>query len=213
MENTQNYMMSMEESLLSIKKIKNDEHHFILWDEFIEEAKRLGYIAAPMMAVNLSLFLINVVSMMMVGHLGELALSSSAIAVSLSSVTGFSVLASPSWLYVAPEGFETALIYVKNEYGNPIIYITENGIGDPVGLSPSDALKDIWRISYHTLHLWKLLRAICDHKVRVKGYFAWSFIDNFEWTNGYTVRMGFYATDTKLIRTPKWSVNWFERDS
>ncbi|XP_050224893.1 beta-glucosidase 24-like [Mercurialis annua] len=119
--------------------------------------------------------------------------------------------ASPSWLYVAPEGFETALIYVKNEYGNPIIYITENGIGDPVGLSPSDALKDIWRISYHTLHLWKLLRAICDHKVRVKGYFAWSFIDNFEWTNGYTVRMGFYATDTKLIRTPKWSVNWFER--
>ncbi|XP_055960880.1 protein DETOXIFICATION 12-like [Mercurialis annua] len=92
MENTQNYMMSMEESLLSIKKIKNDEHHFILWDEFIEEAKRLGYIAAPMMAVNLSLFLINVVSMMMVGHLGELALSSSAIAVSLSSVTGFSVL-------------------------------------------------------------------------------------------------------------------------
>lgn len=57
-----------------------------------QEMKRLGFIAAPMVTVILSQYLIQVISMMMVGHLGELALSSSAIAVSLSGVTGFSLL-------------------------------------------------------------------------------------------------------------------------
>ncbi|XP_050208984.1 beta-glucosidase 13-like [Mercurialis annua] len=122
------------------------------------------------------------------------------------------VQGSPSWLYVVPQGLESVMKYVKDVYKNPIIYITENGVGDAIDLSPTDALKDIWRISYHNQHLWKLLRAICDHGVRVKGYFAWAFIDNFEWANGYTVRMGLYAMDTSknLMRTPKLSVNWFK---
>ncbi|CAI0393185.1 unnamed protein product [Linum tenue] len=64
----------------------------LTWSVFIQELKRLGYIAGPMVAVNLSQYLLQVISLMMVGHLGELELSSTAIAVSLSSVTGFSVL-------------------------------------------------------------------------------------------------------------------------
>ncbi|CAN0892299.1 Protein DETOXIFICATION 14 [Linum grandiflorum] len=59
---------------------------------FFQELKRLGYIAGPMIAMNLSQYLVQVISLMMVGHLGELELSSTAIAVSLSSVTGISVL-------------------------------------------------------------------------------------------------------------------------
>ncbi|KAH9794903.1 protein DETOXIFICATION 14 [Citrus sinensis] len=61
-------------------------------DVYIEEVKRLGSIAGPMVAVNLSQYSLQVISVMMVGHLGELFLSSTAIAISFSAVTGFSLL-------------------------------------------------------------------------------------------------------------------------
>ncbi|CAN8275717.1 unnamed protein product [Cochlearia groenlandica] len=55
------------------------------------ELRKLSYIACPMMAVNLSMYFLQVICIMMVGHLGELYLSSTAIAVSFCSVTGFSL--------------------------------------------------------------------------------------------------------------------------
>ncbi|XP_073055166.1 protein DETOXIFICATION 14-like isoform X1 [Primulina eburnea] len=58
----------------------------------IEEMKKLGYLAGPMVAVTLSQYLLQVVSIMMAGHLGELSLSSTAIAFSLAGVTGFSLM-------------------------------------------------------------------------------------------------------------------------
>ncbi|XP_010415810.1 PREDICTED: protein DETOXIFICATION 14-like [Camelina sativa] len=61
-------------------------------DGFLKEMKRLGYIAGPMVAVNSSTYVLQVISIMMVGHLGELYLSSTAIAVSFCSVTGFSLV-------------------------------------------------------------------------------------------------------------------------
>ncbi|RWW78453.1 hypothetical protein BHE74_00013328 [Ensete ventricosum] len=63
--------------------------------ELMDEAQRLGYVAAPMVAVTMSQFLVQVVSSMMVGHLGKLDLASAAIATSLTSVTGFSLLVCP----------------------------------------------------------------------------------------------------------------------
>ncbi|KAD4983072.1 hypothetical protein E3N88_19743 [Mikania micrantha] len=78
----------MEEGLLSERRDDNR----LTWSVFVEEAKKLGYIAGPMVAVTLSQFLVQVVSLMMAGHIGELALSSTAIAISISSVTGFSLL-------------------------------------------------------------------------------------------------------------------------
>ncbi|XP_030499344.2 protein DETOXIFICATION 12-like [Cannabis sativa] len=98
--------MTMEESLL----LKNNVHEeqrdingdieienkivvtLLNWKVFFEEVKRLGFLGGPLVIVVLSQFLLQVISIMMVGHLGELALSSSAIAISLSGVTGFSVL-------------------------------------------------------------------------------------------------------------------------
>ncbi|CAN1122744.1 Protein DETOXIFICATION 1 [Linum perenne] len=59
---------------------------------FVEEVKQQGRIAAPMVAVALLQYLLQVVSMVMVGHLGTLPLSSVAIAISLTNVTGFSLL-------------------------------------------------------------------------------------------------------------------------
>ncbi|KAF5751877.1 hypothetical protein HS088_TW02G00896 [Tripterygium wilfordii] len=83
----------MEENLIPKQREDSDySSSSLTWEVFFEEVKRLGWIAAPMVAVNLSLFLLQVISMMMAGHLGELSLSSAAIAVSLSGVTGFSFL-------------------------------------------------------------------------------------------------------------------------
>lgn len=62
------------------------------WKEIGEEMKRLGYVAVPMAAVTMSFYLLEIVSLIMVGHLGELPLSSAAIAISLAGITGFSFL-------------------------------------------------------------------------------------------------------------------------
>ena len=65
------------------------------WVSFFREVKVVGFLAAPLAAINLSQFLIQTGSLMLVGHLDELSLSSTAIAISLAAVTGFSVLVSP----------------------------------------------------------------------------------------------------------------------
>ncbi|GMN38681.1 hypothetical protein TIFTF001_007915 [Ficus carica] len=85
----------MEESLLArILPEQREEgcESKIRWRVLYEEVKRLGYIAGPLVAVMLSQYLLQVISMMMVGHLGKLSLSSTAISISLSGVTGFSLL-------------------------------------------------------------------------------------------------------------------------
>lgn len=84
---------NMEKSLLIPKESLSSTS--TTWDLLSGEVKKQGYIAAPMVAVTLSQYLLQVVSMMMVGHLGQLALSSTAMFISLASVTGFSVLVSP----------------------------------------------------------------------------------------------------------------------
>jgi MATE family multidrug resistance protein len=62
---------------------------------FVEELKKASSIAAPMVVVTILQYLLQVVSILMVGHLGELSLSSVAIATSLTNLTGFSLLVSP----------------------------------------------------------------------------------------------------------------------
>ncbi|KAH7835768.1 hypothetical protein Vadar_029671 [Vaccinium darrowii] len=83
----------MEEGLLVVKEgEKGSGSRSITWGVLAEEMKRLGPIAAPMVAVTLTQDVLQVISTMMVGHLGELALSSTAIATSISGVTGYSFL-------------------------------------------------------------------------------------------------------------------------
>ncbi|KAF9623474.1 hypothetical protein IFM89_003058 [Coptis chinensis] len=81
----------MEEGLLL--KEREEKKKVLTWDVFKREAKKVGFLAGPMVAVSLSQYLLQVISMMMVGHLGELALASTSIATSLTAVTGFSPLA------------------------------------------------------------------------------------------------------------------------
>ena len=90
----------MEESLILSPKQREEEiirsstNSNLTWRVLFEEVKKLGSIAAPLVAVLLSQYLLQVISVMMVGHLGELSLSSTALAISLSNVTGFSILVS-----------------------------------------------------------------------------------------------------------------------
>ncbi|GLU19412.1 hypothetical protein SLE2022_356650 [Rubroshorea leprosula] len=74
-----------------------------------------------------------------------------------------------------------------------------------------EALVDNDRIYYYQQHLSFLQSAIQDG-VNVKGYFAWSLLDNFEWSSGYTVRFGINFVDYKdgLKRYPKLSARWFK---
>ncbi|XP_027341441.1 beta-glucosidase 12-like [Abrus precatorius] len=121
-------------------------------------------------------------------------------------------MAASTWLYVYPRGIRELLLYTQNKYNNPLIFITENGVdefNDPT-LSLEEALLDTFRVDYYYRHLFYLRSAIRDG-VNVKGYFAWSLLDNFEWSNGYTVRFGInFVNYTTLERYPKLSAKWFK---
>ncbi|KAL5567247.1 hypothetical protein UlMin_030411 [Ulmus minor] len=117
-----------------------------------------------------------------------------------------------SAFYVYPKGIYELLVYIKREYKDPVIYITENGIADFPNLSLQKTLIDNQRIGFYFEHLANVLRAIKDG-VKLKGYFAWSLLDNFEWSSGYTVRFGINFVDYKdnLKRYRKLSSYWFEK--
>ncbi|XVE85758.1 hypothetical protein DITRI_Ditri17bG0116800 [Diplodiscus trichospermus] len=118
------------------------------------------------------------------------------------------------WLYIVPHGMRSVMKYIKEKYGKPPVIITENGMDDPnMPLTPiEDALKDEKRIKYHTDYLANLLAAITEDGCDVRGYFAWSLLDNWEWNAGYTSRFGLYFVDynDNLKRYPKDSVTWFK---
>ncbi|KAL5567212.1 hypothetical protein UlMin_030376 [Ulmus minor] len=119
-----------------------------------------------------------------------------------------------SAFYVYPKGIYELLVYIKKKYKDPVIYITENGIAeknDPK-LPLEKALIDNQRIHYYFHHLDNVRRAIKDG-VKVKAYFAWSLLDNFEWMSGYTVRFGINFVDfkDKQKRYRKLSSYWFNK--
>ncbi|KAG5253566.1 beta-glucosidase [Salix suchowensis] len=119
------------------------------------------------------------------------------------------------WLYIYPEGICKLLNYTKDHYRSPTIYVTENGVDDVNSNASSlkEALDDPVREKSYKDHLENVLRSIKEHGVDVKGFFAWTLMDNFEWGSGYTVRFGLYYVDYKnnLKRYPKNSVNWFKQ--
>ncbi|BAT90814.1 hypothetical protein VIGAN_06210100 [Vigna angularis var. angularis] len=117
------------------------------------------------------------------------------------------------WLYVYPRGIRDLVLYTKEKYNNPLIYITENGVNEynEPSLSLEESLMDTFRIDYHYRHLYYLLSAI-RNGANVKGYYVWSFFDNFEWASGYTSRFGMIFIDYKngLKRYPKLSATWYK---
>ncbi|XP_019058265.1 PREDICTED: beta-glucosidase 30-like, partial [Tarenaya hassleriana] len=119
------------------------------------------------------------------------------------------------FLFSVPEGLRKVLNYIKDKYNNPIVYIKENGINDydDGTTSKEEILRDEFRLEYHQKHLQQLHKAIVEDGCDVRGYYAWSLLDNFEWEYGYSARFGLYYVDYNddLKRHPKDSAKWFKR--
>jgi beta-glucosidase len=116
-----------------------------------------------------------------------------------------------AWEVFAP-GLTDTLVWLKDRYGNPPIYVTENGAAffDPPTLE-GDHLVDSLRIDYLRRHL-KAVHAAIEHGVDVRGYFVWSLLDNFEWSHGYSKRFGIVHVDFETQkRTPKDSALFYSR--
>ncbi|XP_006343294.2 beta-glucosidase 46-like [Solanum tuberosum] len=116
------------------------------------------------------------------------------------------------WLFVYPQGMEKLVMYMKDRFNNTPVIITENGIAesDHPNSSLEDALNDTQRVEYMHNYLNSLANAMREG-ADVRGYFAWSLLDNFEWLEGYTKRFGLhYVNFTNLQRTPKLSATRYK---
>ena len=110
---------------------------------------------------------------------------------------------------VTPFGIRRLLNWAAVEYGNPDIYVTENGFSDRQG-----NIDDLQRIYYYKHYINQILKAIKLDGVAVKGYYAWSLMDNLEWAMGYTEMFGMHQvnrTSGNYERTPKESAKWYGR--
>jgi beta-glucosidase len=111
---------------------------------------------------------------------------------------------------VEPQGMAELLARVENDYHPGPIYVTENGSCYEDTVAPDGMVHDTERRHYLMRHLGALRQAIGDG-VPVKGYFAWSLVDNFEWAEGYLKRFGLvhidYATQKRRLKD---SARWYQ---
>lgn len=127
----------------------------------------------------------------------------------------------------------------QTQYGNPMIYVTENGVSEKMLCTD---LCDDWRMKYYKDYINEMLKgkticSTCDITIKffrsdrlrssvlfylpaikdgvnVKGYTAWSFLDNFEWDEGFSERFGLFYVDFRnknKPRYPKASVQFYKR--
>jgi beta-glucosidase len=110
---------------------------------------------------------------------------------------------------VAPDGMRELLQRLAHDYPAIPIYLTENGASYEDQLEADGSVQDTARRDYFIRHLHALQQAL-QQGVDVRGYFAWSLIDNFEWAEGYLRRFGMVHIDfATQQRTVKQSGHWF----
>ena len=112
------------------------------------------------------------------------------------------------WLRPHPEGFRKLHIWLKERYGSPIFYVTENGTSlkdEHLKTDPADIYEDTLRCQYFEDYITALTRARVESGVDVRGYLAWSFVENMEWAEGYVTKFGVTYVDfeNNQERTPK----------
>lgn len=110
---------------------------------------------------------------------------------------------------IYPRGLTEILLWIKERYGNPPVFITENGAAfedpDPTG----GCVDDPPRIDYLRAHFAAAAEALAQG-ADLRGYFVWSLLDNFEWAYGYSKRFGLVHVDfTTQRRTPKASARFY----
>jgi len=110
---------------------------------------------------------------------------------------------------VYPRGLHEVLSRVRDDYAPARIHVTENGAAYDDEPGEPGAFSDPRRIDYLRAHVAEMQRAIADG-VPVGGYFAWSLMDNFEWSQGLSKRFGlFHVNYATLARTPRESAFWY----
>jgi beta-glucosidase len=111
--------------------------------------------------------------------------------------------------YITPAGLLRQMRWMHEISGGLPLFITENGYANADIVSPDGRAHDKPRIEYLKKHFEVCAQAIRE-QINLKGYFVWSFMDNFEWTAGYTKRFGIvyvdYATQERI---PKDSAYFF----
>ena len=110
---------------------------------------------------------------------------------------------------VVPEGLEDLLVRLHRDYAPNAIYVTENGAAYPDVRGHDGSVNDPERQAYLEAYLAGASRAVAQG-VPLRGYFAWSLFDNFEWAWGYWKRFGLIYIDyATLERVPKGSFYWY----
>jgi beta-glucosidase len=110
---------------------------------------------------------------------------------------------------VEPEGLTEILVRIKEEYADVPIYVTENGRAVHDYVDPEGGVDDEERVGYLDAHFRAAHEAI-ERGVDLRGYMVWSFLDNFEWAEGYSKRFGIVFVDYGTQRrVPKSSARWY----
>jgi beta-glucosidase len=110
---------------------------------------------------------------------------------------------------VVPGGLHDLLVRLQRDYAPPAIYVTENGAAYADVRGHDGSIPDPERQAYLADHVDAARRA-CAAGVPLRGYFAWSLLDNFEWAWGYWYRFGLVYVDyATLDRIPKGSFYWY----
>ena len=111
---------------------------------------------------------------------------------------------------VYEQGLVDTLKWFRDRYGDIPLYVTENGAAfydSPV--AETDVVEDPLRTTYLQKHL-RALHECIDAGVNLKGYYAWSLLDNLEWSLGFSKRFGLYHVDFDTQkRTPKASAKFY----
>jgi beta-glucosidase len=103
------------------------------------------------------------------------------------------------------------LIRLRDRYANPDLYVTENGACYDDPRAVGGAVQDDDRIAYLRDHITAARHALAAG-VKLRGYFVWSLLDNFEWAEGYSRRFGVVYVDYETLkRTPKASYHWLAK--
>ena len=110
---------------------------------------------------------------------------------------------------MTPDVLRDLLVHLRDEYDDPVLLITENGCSLRDEVAAGGGVHDPRRIAFFDGHLRAVEEAI-GLGANVRGYFAWSLLDNFEWAEGYGPRFGLtyvdYATQRRI---PKDSARWY----
>jgi len=127
----------------------------------------------------------------------------------VAELPGYAMTTQYDWA-IAPHGLYTILRQCYERYKRPLV-ITENGHQNNDHVMLDGKVHDPQRIDYLRRHLLAAQRAM-DDGVDLRGYFPWTFTDNFEWAFGYRTRVGMVHTDYQTQkRTPKDSAYWYRK--